>query len=411
MLNLMLSIENLKRYHAKIIIKKHVKILMASSFFKSLHEVARNPNARVLNAFSQELSHSVEAFDQHNTGTCWLQSGLTYLSIMAKKKNIDFTPSATYLMLFDKLEKAAVFLSRMCKYSDKETIRFLLNEPIQDGGTWPMFVFLVTKYGIVSNESYPLTFQGKNTKSLNKILKSYLRRASINITMEKIPMHLEKVFEILMISFSLPPDHFSIMQNNEIVFNGTPLQFVQKLDMGLERYISLVDAPDRRRITYINFATNDYTNEEQHVFHVCELQTIKKACKLAIMSDMPVWFTADVHEDVDFERNIMEIDCVDVDNIFDTNIKLSKAQKMKCRSLLPCHAMLMVGVHCDEVGNPVRWKVQNSYGQKKAFLAMSDEWFTEHVFEIVVPYESALLTRDHDKIQYLRPWDILSTVA
>ena len=79
-------------------------------------------------------------------------------------RNIDFKPSITFLMFYDKLEKAAVFLHRFLdKKLDERTKIYLLDEPISDGGTWSMFCHLVSKYGITTEYSYPETYQAKNT--------------------------------------------------------------------------------------------------------------------------------------------------------------------------------------------------------------------------------------------------------
>jgi bleomycin hydrolase len=50
------------------------------------------------------------------------------------------------------------------------------------------------------------------------------------------------------------------------------------------------------------------------------------------------------------------------------------------------HAMLFTGVDLVD-GVPRRWRVENSWGDKKAdqgFYTMNDNWFSEYVFEIAV---------------------------
>ena len=52
------------------------------------------------------------------------------------------------------------------------------------------------------------------------------------------------------------------------------------------------------------------------------------------------------------------------------------------------HAMVITGVHLDPAGKPVRYKVENSWGENSGnhgFFIMTDEWFTEFVYQIVVP--------------------------
>jgi aminopeptidase C len=46
------------------------------------------------------------------------------------------------------------------------------------------------------------------------------------------------------------------------------------------------------------------------------------------------------------------------------------------------HAMVINGVHLSPSGDPIRWKVENSWGPnagEKGYFVMTDEWFSEYV--------------------------------
>jgi len=51
------------------------------------------------------------------------------------------------------------------------------------------------------------------------------------------------------------------------------------------------------------------------------------------------------------------------------------------------HLMTLTGVDIVD-DKPVKWKVENSWGTdygKKGYFIMSDEWFDEYVYELIVP--------------------------
>ena len=74
--------------------------------------------------------------------------------------------------------------------------------------------------------------------------------------------------------------------------------------------------------------------------------------------------------------------------------------------------MTLMAVDIDADGNPTNWKVENSWGEKsghKGFLLMTDQWFNEYVFRLVVPRKYASkkvlkLLRDEKPVR-LPAWD------
>ena len=148
---------------------------------------------------------------------------------------------------------------------------------------------------------------------------------------------------------------------------------------------------------------------EQHCFWAVDLNTLKTLTVKCLKLNIPVWFTANIGGGADFSRKLMECNAIDYELLFDIINKDSKQYLMERRTVKPSHAMLFVGVHCEN-GKPIRWKVQNSWGKKTAFLSMSEKWFDSNVFEIAVPMDISHIDLDKVPIQ-LEPWDILSTVA
>jgi bleomycin hydrolase len=49
--------------------------------------------------------------------------------------------------------------------------------------------------------------------------------------------------------------------------------------------------------------------------------------------------------------------------------------------------MTLIAVDLDEEGNPTKWMVENSWGPEAGWrgnLIMTDEWFEEYMFRVVV---------------------------
>src|SRR5215468_3375944 len=139
-------------------------------FKQALNAVAKNPvnsvamNREVIMTTDHNYSHKLKSNDatsQEKTGRCWIFAGLNTFRVEAMKRlNVEkFELSQSYLMFWDKLEKANYFLETILGTLDEPVdgrlLMFLLQQPLQDGGQWDMFVNLVEKYGVVPKSAMP----------------------------------------------------------------------------------------------------------------------------------------------------------------------------------------------------------------------------------------------------------------
>jgi len=79
--------------------------------------------------------------------------------------------------------------------------------------------------------------------------------------------------------------------------------------------------------------------------------------------------------------------------------------------------MVLTGVNLDSKGKPNRWRVENSWGDEngeKGFFIMTDNWFDEFVYQIVVN-QKYLSDKQKEYFQQepiiLKPWDPMGSLA
>jgi len=75
--------------------------------------------------------------------------------------------------------------------------------------------------------------------------------------------------------------------------------------------------------------------------------------------------------------------------LFDVDVELSmsKADRMNYGVAMLNHVMAFTGVSVDDNGKPVKWRVENSWGEDcchKGFIVMTTDYFREFGFEVVV---------------------------
>src|SRR5581483_9176737 len=150
-----LTHEDIARYHREM--QQEPRFLLARNAVanSSVHSVAKSRPvvAGARHTFSHHLNVGA-ATSQNMSGRCWLFAGLNVMRVAAiKSMNLDekFELSQSYLMFWDKLEKANYFLHNILCTLDEPVgsrlLDWLLTSPIQDGGQWDMFVNLINKYG------------------------------------------------------------------------------------------------------------------------------------------------------------------------------------------------------------------------------------------------------------------------
>ena len=113
---------------------------------------------------------------------------------------------------------------------------------------------------------------------------------------------------------------------------------------------------------------------------------------------------------------MMGISTMDADGLFGVPVMagLDKAARLDFGESLMTHAMVFQGVNFDGEGKPTLWRVENSWGKDHGHDLMTDDWFSEYVYQVVVDRkyltEDELAAYDSAPIP-LAPWDPMGALA
>lgn len=99
-----------------------------------------------------------------------------------------------------------------------------------------------------------------------------------------------------------------------------------------------------------------------------------------------VIFGNDVLKQMERKTGYLDTELYKTDELFGVDTKMSKADRLNTGEGFATHDMTLVGVDEDH-GYIRKWKVENSWGDKfghKGFYEMSQTWFEDYVYDVVV---------------------------
>lgn len=398
----------------------------------------------VENTFSIHLPEN-PATSQKGSGRCWMFAALnTFRSRAQRALNISegFELSQNYTMFWDKLEKANYFLESILATLDEPVgsrlLTHLLASPIQDGGQWDMFVNLIEKYGIVPKSVMPETESSSSTGQMNEHVTSKLREYAcelrkaaaagneIQALQEMKQRQMSEVYRMLCIHLGEPPMQFEWQwRDKDKAFHRdgtlTPKEFYDKyVGYSLRDFICLIHDPRPAHPfnkTYtVKFLGNVSGGKDVEYLNV-QLDVIKEAAIKQLQSGESVWFGCDVGKYLEKDLGTMDMEVFDFSLVYGTVKGMSKVERLDYCDSLMTHAMVFTGVDISEGGLPLKWRVENSWSDKvgdKGFFQMSDAWFDEFNYEVVV-HKSHVPTEILEALNQppmaLDPWDPMGSLA
>jgi len=441
-----ISIKSIKSYKKAAIDIPQVRLARNAAVRGDVMDLAMDWEAfrKIDHTFSDMVSGQMKVTNQKSSGRCWGFAGLNlfrvYLGRKYNLKQIEF--SQNYFMFCDKLEKSNYFFENIIKTIDEpldgRLVMHLLTDPIQDGGQWHMFVNLVKKYGILPQTEMPESFQSSQSMRMNRMITRKLRGfakdlreaglkgAGIKDLRQMKNEMLATVYQMLTISLGTPPEKFDWQvrdkdKNFHRFENLTPKKFFNEhVGFDLNEFVCLINCPmsDKK---YNEVYTVDFLGNvvEGKIIRYLNLPSkrLQETAVVSIQNDDPVWFGCDVGKHFHRNLGVMDMDIFDFELFYNTDFPMTKADRLEYGDSQMTHAMLFTGVDLNSKGNSKKWRVENSWGDKrgdKGFDIMSNSWFDEYNYEVVVHKkyisEEELAVYEQDPV-HLPPWDPMGALA
>ncbi|HPX59099.1 MAG TPA: C1 family peptidase [Bacteroidales bacterium] len=374
--------------------------------------------------------------NQKSSGRCWIFTGLNVFraKMIAKYNLSNFEFSQNYVFFWDQLEKSNLFLQAIIdtRHKDKndKTVEWLFKNPIGDGGQFTGVKDLVTKYGLVPKEIMPETNTSENTGRMSNLLSLKLREYGLELRemgsqknmneaalLKRKTEMLATVYRILVLNLGQPPTDFTwtLKDNSGKPIHTkeyTPLTFYKEyVNEDLSNYLMFMNDPTREyyKVYEIEYDRHVYDGGNWKYLNL-PMEDIKEMAIASLKDSTSMYFSCDVGKFFYRDNGSLDINNYDYASLLGTTFSMNKKQRIETFASSSAHAMSLCGVDLDKEGKPIKWLIENSWGTigHNGFLIMTDEWFDEYMFRLVVEkkyVKKVLLDYFNQKPIQLPPWD------
>lgn len=428
--------EMLSDFREKTVINGADKAVRNALAANDIRDIALNQDNQVeMNTYFSNSVPSKGITDQQSSGRCWLFTGMNVLrSKMINEHNlVGMNFSHVYLFFYDQLEKSNLFLqaiidTRKSPMEDK-TVEWLFRNPLSDGGTFTGVADLVAKYGVVPQGVMPETFASNNTSRFTSLIKRKLREYALKLREMKggdtilqtaKKEMLAEVYRILVLGFGQPPTEFTwAPKGADGSYLSTPRKYTPKsfydemIGEDLQNnYVMLMNDPTREYWKTYEIQYDRHTYDGHNWLYLnLPMDEIKAAAIASIKDSTMMYYSCDVAKELDSKRGLLDMNNYDYESILGVEFGMDKKQRIMSFDSGSSHAMTLKAVDLDAEGKPVKWEVENSWGASSGFnghLIMTDEWFDEYTFRLVVKKKylsEKILKASQQKPIMLPCWD------
>lgn len=388
-------------------------------------------NAAMIDTHFSDRVKTKGITDQQSSGRCWLFTGLNVLRAkMIEKYQLPAMEfSQSYLFFYDQLEKANLFLqgvidTRELPFEDRK-VDWLFSHPLSDGGQFTGVSNLITKYGVVPSEAMPETYQANNTSQMANLLSLKLRedglalrqayeegfreigkrpKKEVEKRMDALYAKLQQmkegqlaeIYRMLVLCLGEPVKEFEWTRcdrQGNIVDRRTytPKSFYDEyIGEDLENnYVMIMNDPCREygKVYEIDYDRHVYDGHNWQYINL-PVERIKEMAIASIKDNTAMYFSCDVGKFYDRKKGVLDLANFDYESLMGVDFGMDKKQRVQTHASGSSHAMTLVAVDvCQQTGKPVKWMVENSWGPASGYqgcLIMTDEWFDEYMFRLVV---------------------------
>ncbi len=413
---------------------------LASNAINDLALTADNP-ALADTHFSHSVP-SVGVTDQKSSGRCWLFTGLNVMRSKAIQRfGLDgLMLSQSYVFFYDQLEKSNLFLQTVIDKANEpfesQFNQWLFQHPLSDGGQFTGIQDLVQKYGIVPATVMPESFNANNTSRLSSLLQLKLREYGLELRKlvasgakaDKVQARKEEmlatVYRILAVTLGTPPQRFTYTarkQNGDVLSSKeyTPLSFYEAfVGKDLQNdYVMLMNDPSRpfHKTYRVEMDRHVYDGHDWTYINL-PMEEIEAIAIASIKDSTMIYMSCDVGKQYNSKTGILSLDNYDYGTLFSTTFPMDKADRIRTYASASSHAMTMMAVDLDAQGQPLKWKVENSWGPSsgvQGHLIMTRDWLREYLFRLVpekkyVPAATLRLLQQEPEV--LPAWDPLFAI-
>ena len=350
--------------------------------------------------------------NQKSSGRCWLFTGLNVLRAQAlyelELPEIEF--SQVYNFFYDQLEKSNLFLQGIIdtakKPMDDQTVKWLFDHPLSDGGQFTGVADIITKYGVVPKEVMAETFSSENTSKLRQLLSLKLREDGLElrkmvadgakpaaIESRKNGM-LEEVYKVLSLNLGVPPTEFTWTRRDKKgnavdTKTYTPQEFYREyLGNDLKHdYVMIMNDPTREyyKVYEIDYDRHTYDGENWRYLNL-PMDELKPLAIESIKDSTAMYFSCDVAKFLNRENGTLDIENFDYEALLGVNFGMDKRERIATGASASSHAMTLVGVDVDQNNQPTKWLIENSWGNgaNNGHLIATDKWMDEYLFRVVI---------------------------